>query len=297
MVNVLNEAVPNMVMFPSVFLDRMKELGLDVSIYERHPKKSVHIVKNEEKIVNSFNLSPVEWAKHCFWTDEPKKIQDMYYDSVFVQDPASVVPVLALDVTGCDHVVDLCAAPGGKTLHVARKAQYVTAVDSHKMRVKRLASTVRRFTIENCTVLHKDGRYLRLPKQVDKVLVDAPCTGEGIIGKIHKVMALWSLKRVTMLAQIQKKLVLNGLKLLRNGGTLVYSTCTFAPEENEGVVDYVLGKAHCELVTISVENLQYIHGLTFWKGKEYCQDVEKTMRIYPFHNGTNGVFVAKLRKK
>lgn len=282
-------------MLPPAFVDRMKELGLDISIYKKYPRKSVHILKNEEEIVNMFNLKPVPWTDHCFFVDEPRKIQDHYYDSVFIQDPASVVPVLALNVEKC-HVVDLCAAPGSKTLHLVREAQYVVANDSHRNRVRRLQHNMRRFRIKNCVILREDGRKLHLNEKVDRVLVDAPCTGEGIVKKIHKAMKLWSLKRVNLLSRIQKQLILNGLSLLKEGGILVYSTCTFAPEENEGVVDYVLKKRKVNLEQISIDNLTGIPGLTAWKKREYNPVLEKTLRIYPFHNCTNGFFVAKFKK-
>lgn len=282
-------------MFPPAFLDRMKELELEIPIYEKYPRKSIHILNNEKEIVNMFNLKPVPWADNCFFTDEPKKIQSQYYDSVFIQDPASVVPVLALDVKKC-HAVDLCAAPGSKTLHIAREAAHVIANDSHRERVRRLVYNVRRFNIKNCIVLNEDGRNLHLDEKVDRVLVDAPCTGEGMVGKIHKAMKLWNVKRINVLSRVQRKLVLNGLSLLKKGGVLVYSTCTFAPEENEDVIDYVLKKRNVNLEKISIKNLKYIPGLTSWREREYSPEMKKTIRIYPFHNCTNGFFVAKFRK-
>lgn len=285
-------------MFPPDFTDRMAELKIDISLYQKFPKKAVHILKNEEKIVNLFNLERVVWSKHCFWIDEPGKIQDNYYNSVFVQDAASVVPVLALEVENGHTAVDLCAAPGSKTLHIARSALSVVANDSHYNRVKRLKHNLRRFNIKNCEVTCKDGRFLQVNPKVDRVLVDAPCSGTGMVNKIHKAMNLWSRKRIKLLSRTQKQLVSNGLSLLRKGGVLVYSTCTFNPEENEGVVDYVLKrKKHVELEQISIEHLKYIPGLTSWKEREYDANVEKAIRIYPFHNGTNGFFVAKLRKQ
>ena len=287
----------SVVMFPPAFVDRMKELGLDTLLYEKRPRKSVHILRNEEEIVNSFGLEPVEWVKHCFWVDDPRRIQEKYYDSVFVQDAASVVPVLALDVDEHCRVVDLCAAPGSKTLHLARRAHYVIANDSNRKRLRRLQHNVKRFDIKPCEVVCRDGRKLRLNKKVDRILVDAPCSGEGMVGKSHKALAIWSLKRIKKLSQVQKQLVLNGLSLLKDRGVLVYCTCTFAPEENEGVVNQVLAKGGAELECISIKYLQYTTGLTSWKGEEYCPTMEKTIRVYPFHNGTNGFFVAKLRKK
>ncbi len=282
-------------MVSQAFIDRMRELGLDMSLYNTYPRKSLYILRNEDEIVSTFKLNPVPWAKRCYWADDPKKIERLYYDSVFIQDAASAVPVLALDVTEKDFVIDLCAAPGSKTLHLVRTANHVVACDSHQKRVKRLEHTLKRFHIVNCTVMHRDGRRLRVSNH-DRVLVDAPCTGEGMVGKIHKVLKMWSVKRIKVMAKIQKQLLVKGLSLVKEGGILVYSTCTFAPEENEGVVDSVLKKRNVKLEPVSIENLHYIPGLTCWQGKEYDPSLEKTIRIYPYHNGTNGFFVAKFRK-
>lgn len=278
------------------FVERMKELGLDMSLYENLPRKSVYVMRNEELIVNEFTLERVSWADHVFWVDEPKKVEDKYYASVFVQDAASVVPVLVLDVNASHVAVDLCAAPGSKTLHLSQRARAVIANDVNRNRIKRLNHNIVRFGVENCVITCKDGRSLRLREKVDRVLVDAPCMGEGMVGKFHKMMKLWSEKRMKALSRVQKKLVLNGLSLLKEGGVLVYSTCTFSPEENEDVVGYVLKKGGVELDEISIKNMQYIPGLTRWKERMYDPVVERTVRIYPFHNGTNGFFVAKFRK-
>lgn len=284
-------------MIPSAFGDRLQKLGLDMSLYEKYPRKAVHIVNNEDKIVSMFDLRRVPWAEHCYWTDEPKKIQDTYYESVFVQDACSVVPVIALDVGGSDTILDLCAAPGSKTLHLARNARHVIAVDVHRKRVRRLEHNLMRFNIHNCTVLRADGRKLRLGGLVDKVLVDAPCSGEGMVGKLHKVLKVWSLKRIKRLQTLQKQLVMHGFSLLKEGGILVYTTCTFAPEENEAVIDYVLKKRNVTVEQMSVHPLQYTYGLPQWEKTQFAPVVKKAIRIYPHHNGTNGFFVAKLYKR
>ena len=296
MIRLIKYVIMKIMMFPPVFVDRMRELGLDVSLYEKYPRKCIHILDNEDEIVNLFRLQPVPWAEHCYWVDDPVKIQDEYYGSIFVQDAGSAVPVLALDVKKGDCVLDLCAAPGSKTLHLVRRARHVLAVDAHRKRVQRLEYNVMRFRIQNCSILRADGRRLQLPEQVDKVLVDAPCTGEGMVGKIHKVLKLWSVKRTKLMSKTQKQLVLRGLSLVKDGGTLVYSTCTFAPEENEGVVNAVLEKADVELEQIFIPKLQYTPGLTEWQQKEYRPEVKKAIRVYPFHNCTNGFFVAEFKK-
>jgi NOL1/NOP2/sun family putative RNA methylase len=282
-------------MFPSAFVDRLRELGLDPSLYETYPAKAVYILRNEDEIVDKFDLKHVEWSEHCFWVENLKEIQEQHYNDIFVQDACSMVPVLALDVKKDDVVLDMCAAPGSKTLHLARKAHQVFAVDSHHKRIKRLEYNMRRFNIDSCVIIRADGRTLRLDTKVDKVLVDAPCSGEGMVGKIHKTMKLWSLHRIKRLSRIQRQLVLRGMSLLKAGGVLVYSSCTFAPEENESIVDYLVKKRLCKLEQISINHIQYTSGLTRWREKEYDPTLKKTIRIYPFHNNTNGFFVAKIR--
>lgn len=278
-----------------VFVDRLKELGLDTSVYGRPPRKAVHILRNEEEVVEEYGLEKVPWAEHVYWVDDPRGIEKRYYTSVFVQDAASVVPVMALGVERGDVVVDLCAAPGSKTLHLSRLAERVVACDANRQRIKRLQHNLRRFRVGNCEVVCGDGRYLRYG-EVDKVLVDAPCSGEGMVGKIHKVMGVWGLKRIKRLSHFQKQLVVHALRLVREGGVVVYSTCTFSPEENEEVVEYVLRKRDVEAEQGSIAGLKCIEGLSAWRGREYGEVLKRTIRVYPFHNGTNGFFVAKLRK-
>lgn len=284
-------------MIAPLFIERLSTLGLDISIYGSTPKKSLYIIQNMDEIEKKFKLKAVPWCNSCFWGNDIKKIEDAYYNSVFIQDPVSVAPVIALGVEKNETVLDLCAAPGSKTLHLARLAGQVIACDSHRYRIKRLYHTLNRFGIKNCRVIRCDGRKLRLDTGVDRVLVDAPCSGEGQVRKLHKTMKMWSLKRIKRLARLQKQLVLHGLNLLKEGGVLVYSTCTFAPEENEGVIQSVLEKGNIALEPIKIEGLKYSHGLKSWGEKMYDEKMEKTIRIYPFHNNTNGFFLAKLRKK
>lgn len=284
------------VKIPPAFLDRLQELGLDYSMYEKYPRKAVYILRNEQEIRSTFDMRPVPWADHVYFSDCSAEIQKKYFDSVFVQDAGSVVPVLTLDVTSDCTVLDMCAAPGSKTIHLARRAARVIACDIHRGRIRRLQHNMKRLDITNCRLIRADGRRLILDEKVDRVLVDAPCSGEGMVGKIHKVMTLWSVKRIARLAALQRKLVLHGLELLDEGGILVYSTCTFAPEENEGVIDRIVARGDAVLEEIAVKNLQYNPGLTHFRQCTYSPDLEKTVRIYPFHNSSNGFFVARLRK-
>lgn len=117
-----------------------------------------------------------------------------------------------------------------------------------------------------------------------------------MINKKEKVFAHWSERRIRFLSKKQKKLVKHAFEILEGDGILIYSTCTFAPEENEGVIDFLLDKfddAAVEQVNVSIS---HSHGITEWNGSEFSKDAEKCMRIYPRHNGSSGFFVAKVRK-
>jgi NOL1/NOP2/sun family putative RNA methylase len=284
-------------MVPPLFAERLAELGLDMSLYDVTTRKALYILEKRDEIVETFQLKSIPWCDRCFWGDDIRKIEKSYYNSVFVQDPVSTVPVLALGVKRDERVCDLCAAPGSKTLHLARLGRQVIACDSHRQRIKRLYHNLNRFGIGNCRVIRCDGRRLRLDEPVDRVLVDAPCSGEGMVRKLHKAMKIWSLNRIKRLARLQRGLVRHGLSLLREGGILVYSTCTLAPEENEGVIQSILEKGNITVESIFIDGLTYTSGLTSWEESIFDQSLKKTMRIYPFHNHTNGFFIAKLRKE
>ena len=283
-------------MFPPLFLERLSQLGLDTSLYTINPRKSLYILKNKHEIVEKYQLQAVPWCERCYWGKGLTEIARSHYNEVFMQDPCSVVPVLAMGVKKGDTVVDLCAAPGSKTLHLARLAGQVIACDSHRQRIKRIYHNLDRFSIEGCRVIRCDGRNLLLRELVDRVLVDAPCSGEGMVKKVHKGMKIWSLNRIKRLARLQKKLVLRGLKVLKEGGVLVYSTCTFAPEENEGVIQSVLEQSTVSVEKISLHGLISTSGVESWQGTSFHSSLENTIRIYPFHNTTNGFFIATLRK-
>jgi len=134
--------------------------------------------------------------------------------------------------------------------------------------------------------------------QFDKILIDAQCSGEGMINFKHRhAMRYWSLKRIYRFHELQKKFLENGYKLLKPGGVLIYTTCTFAPEENEYSIDYILRRHNdlsVEKINLQLDN--FINGITFWDGNKFRQEIENSTRILP-NEIMEGFFICKLKKR
>ena len=164
---------------------------------------------------------------------------------LYAQGLESMQPVIVLDPQPGEAVLDLCAAPGGKTTQMAaymRNEGTLLANEPVRKRFYRLKSVVDLLQAK-VRLTMADGRYLRHQEMFDRILVDAPCSSEGrFLEDDPKTYAYWSLRKIHEMAHKQKGLLLNAGRLLKPGGVLVYSTCTFAPEENEAVVDWFLRK-------------------------------------------------------
>ena len=165
-------------------------------------------------------------------------------------------------------------------------------------RIKILVTNLERCGATNCIITKNDSVALcsRLAKKgirADKILLDAPCSGEGTLRSSPKTFIMWNENMVYNLSRQQKKLIAYALKCLKVGGTLVYSTCTHAPEENEEVIDFALKNFPVKLEPLSLP-LKCRQGITKWQDKAYSNEVEKCCRIYPHDNNSEGFFVAKL---
>ena len=262
----------------------LQKLGMNANIYEGRTRKCMLSRK-------PMSLEKVPWCGCAYYVPD-----DFDRKDAFIFDPVSLVPCLALEPRSGDKILDMCAAPGTKTFilsFMTHNEAHITANDISRFRVKRLSWVVNKYGL-SADVINKSGR--KIDGEFDKILLDAPCSGEGMVNKRDKIFEHWSEKRIKLLAKKQKKLVLHAFEILKKGGTLVYSTCTFGPEENEDVIDTLLKKnKDAELDGIDVE-INHANGLTSWEGKEYDPRLERCMRIYPFHNNTGGFFVAKIRK-
>ncbi len=222
----------------------------------------------------------------------------------YVQEVCSMMSVIALDPKPGERVFDVCASPGSKTTQIAscmENSGTIIANDVKLDRLKILSANLERCGVMNSISIRNDGvgLCLRLAREgwkFDKILLDAPCSGEGTLRSSAKTFLSWNLKVVEKLSREQKKLIANALKCLKKDGILVYSTCTHAPEENEEVVDFALKNFPVELVELKLP-LSCREGVTSWQGTEFSSEVVKCCRIYPQDNDSEGFFVAKLRLK
>jgi len=152
--------------------------------------------------------------------------------------------------------------------------------------------------VTNVVVTNQDARNFSTKPLAfdafDRALVDAPCSCEGTCRKNPDVVDQWTLDHVHGVAGVQKGILARAIQATRPGGVVVYSTCTFAPEENEAVLNHVLGNEDCEIVEFDIP-LDSAPGVTEWDGETYDDSVTRAKRIYPHHNDTGGFFCAKLR--
>ncbi len=221
---------------------------------------------------------------------------DASYDgSGYRFDPVSAVPVIALRPRPKERILDMCAAPGTKTILISHMANArITANDVSRTRILRLKSNLHKHGVD-AEITNMSGRIIK--GEFDKILLDAPCSGEGIVNKKEKMFSAWSERRIRFLAKKQKKLIANAFRILNKNGILVYSTCTFAPEENEEVVQFLLDKNDNAVIeSISIDDIAHSQGIVEWRGRKFTEEMKKCMRIYPYQNSTSGFFVARVRK-
>ena len=216
------------------------------------------------------------------------------------QEEVSVLPGLALAPEPGERVLDLCAAPGSKTSQLAALMDdrgTLVANDNNLGRLSALRHNCERLGVTNVAVTNQDGRNFSVkPFDVDtfdRVLVDVPCSCEGTCRKNPDVLEEWTLDHVESIAGIQKGLLRRAVQLTAPGGRVGYSTCTFAPEENEAVVDHVLDVEPCRIEAIDLP-LQTVAGVTEWDGETYDDSLRDTHRVYPHHNDTGGFYCATL---
>ena len=220
----------------------------------------------------------------------PEHLMGYYY----LQEAASQLAVEVLQPTSGDIILDMTAAPGGKTTQLAmimeNKGVIVACEKSRKL--DSLKNNLERIGVANTLVYKKDARFVEdFGIQFDKVILDAPCSGNFVVDED------WfnnrNPKDFEKNAQLQKELLEAGLKVLKKGGELVYATCSLEPEENELVIDWVLQQDNISLVDIDCIGDA---GLTTVFGKELHPDIKKCRRLWPWKTNTQGFFIAKLKK-
>ncbi len=215
-----------------------------------------------------------------------------------VQQAVMGLPTLALTPRSGERILDLCAAPGGKTAHMAELMSDrgpLVAVDPQEKRLRALLSNLYRLAHPNVLVIAGDGRTLPDTARFDRILVDAPCSAEGNYRRRRGRMVSRKRGFVDHITSLQEALLRRAVHLARPGGVIVYSTCTYAPEENEAVVDRVLRDEPVESEEIPLE-APHASGIMEWNGTRFHRDVSRAWRVYPHHLDSGGLFMLRLRK-
>ena len=221
----------------------------------------------------------------------------------YVQEISSMLPMLALKPEAGDMILDLCASPGSKTTQAAAMMNNEGTIIANELSMGRIGilnSNLEGCGVMNTIVTRKEGvafceRMLKKSNfRFDKILVDAPCSGEGTLRKSPKTFQMWNVNMIKKFAGVQRKLVSAAIKLLKVRGTMIYSTCTLAPEEDEGVVDYLVRNFDVEVEKIDLP-LKFRCGVTAFGNVVFDSSVSKCLRLYPQDNNTDGFFVAKIR--
>ena len=250
----------------------------------------------------------VDWYNDAFiLVDQPQKVlmeTDLYTNGfLYIQSLSSMIPPLVMNAKTDESILDITAAPGSKTTQMAADMQNtgeIIANDKSKVRLFKLKANLETLGVTNTKVLQLPGQFIwkKFPQYFEKSLVDVPCSMEGRFQcNNEKTYKDWSTAKIDFLQNQQKFLLRSAISSTQVGGTIVYSTCTLAPEENEEVIDWILKKTHGAVVleNISILNLPIMPGLIKWKNKIFDESLSKTVRIYPSEM-MEGFFIAKLKK-
>lgn len=275
----------------------------------------ISIEEIKKNLSKDWYLTPIPWCKEGFWIEhkgtkgeEGEKIEkrrdignliEHALGYFYVQEAASLIPPIVLEPQPGEVVLDMCAAPGSKTTQIAQYMQnkgLLIANDMTYQRIQALGINIQRCGITNTVLTQMYGHWFK-DFQFDRVLLDAPCSGTGTIRKSVKTLMMWNRGGIRQLAGQQRQLIDVAFQNLKQGGILVYSTCSNEPEEDEAVVSFLLEKypdAVCEKIELPLK-----HGpaILEFEGKKYHEGVKHCLRLWPQDNDTEGFFVAKIRKK
>jgi NOL1/NOP2/sun family putative RNA methylase len=240
--------------------------------------------------------TPVPLFYSMKYDDKPLSMAEYHQGYLFHQGITSAMAVIALDTGPGQTALDLCAAPGGKTTYLAQVMNdtgMIVANDRRHRRLAALMANVKRLGITNTVVTSGRGEHFSCSMGFDRVLVDAPCSGEGK-WRVSPERGVEHMRDGnTDLPAIQKGLLKRGFDMLAPGGILVYSTCTYNPEENEGVVSYLLRKRRARVVEWNPP-LESSPGVLNFMEKIYDDECGKCRRFYPHKTGAGGFFVARI---
>lgn len=264
---------------------------------------TLKITPEEFLKISPFKLTPIPWIENGFYYDEADKpAKHPYYFAglYYIQEPSAMTPANILPVEEGDFILDMCAAPGGKSTELGAKLNFsglLVANDISNSRAKALLKNIEVFGIPNAIVLSEDPKKLakRYPECFDKIMIDAPCSGEGMFRKDSKLIKSWEKNGPEFYHKIQKEILDAGAVMLKPGGIIQYSTCTFSRLEDEESIKYLL-KSRPDMRLIDIKPYEgFGHGFEENEEDRNMQ-LSKAVRIWPHKLKGEGHFTALIQK-
>lgn len=303
-------------MYPKDFLERMQQmLGSEYQDFyqslegENYQALRVNTLKgsvDQFKEVASFQMTPVPWAENGFYygsADQPGKHPFHEAGVYYIQEPSAMAPAELIEAKPGERILDLCAAPGGKSTQLAAKMKekgILVSNEIHPARARILSENIERMGIRNAVVTNETPQKLAqaFPGYFDKILVDAPCSGEGMFRKNEEACRQWSQANVELCAERQDEILDCAATMLRPGGRLVYSTCTFAPQENEGAISRFLERQEGFTLIQPFKCGGMADGVPDWAGIQIPQEqIAYCVRLWPHQLKGEGHFAAVIEKE
>ncbi len=310
--------------FPKLFEDRMKKLlGEEFNEFSQCYSKphygglrvnTLKITPQAFEKICPFPITRIPWIYNGYYYDtslQPARHPYYYAGLYYIQEPSAMTPASLLPIKEGDKVLDICAAPGGKSTELAAKLNgsgILVSNDISNSRAKALLKNLELFGARNSLILSEAPNKLAdyFPSFFDKILIDAPCSGEGMFRKSPAIMSNWEQYGVDYYNKLQKEIILFAAKMLRPGGFMLYSTCTFSPEENEGTIAYLLRECPEFRVVNAIpdDHIRQRLGITYegfdygkpeWINEENAQ-LRHCIRLWPHKINGEGHFITLLQK-
>lgn len=300
---------------PSVFEEKMKHLlGAEYDDYlacysePRHYGLRVNTAKisvEDFLKISPWPLKKVPWIHNGFYYDgetyQPAKHPYYFAGLYYLQEPSAMTPADRLPIESGDKVLDVCAAPGGKATELGARLNgtgLLAANDLSSSRAKGLLKNIELMGIGNVLILSEEpGKLIPyFTEYFDKILIDAPCSGEGMFRKDPKMIRAWEEHGPEYFSKIQRSIITQAAQMLKPGGMILYSTCTFSPEENEQTIECLL-QQYPDFDVCEIEGYEgFSHGMPEMTDSK-DRRLERTVRIFPHHMQGEGHFLALLKKQ
>lgn len=279
------------------------DLKSSIRINLLSPKGADEIRSNLE--VLEIDLEPIAWCADAYFLIDGKGVaveSDLFKGGhIYIQNASSLIPSLVMAPKAGERVLDVCAAPGGKTAHLSAIAGgNADIIANDALREEKLKDVLATFHVPNVETCAHPGQFIdrHVDGSFDRILLDAQCSGEGMYDlKRSDALKHWSLERIQKMAYLQQKMLSAAWKVLKPGGVLVYSTCTFGPEENEAPISrHLKHNADALIEPIDLDVKGRIHGLKSWDGQTFHASLKNALRIQP-SEFLEGFFVCRIKKR